>query len=517
MTDVEAGGMDTRDFGFTETTTQGYGSKMKNAISGVFIGFLLFFGSVGLLIYNEGRAVKRAKDIDEGRDNVVQVDLNSFSNVSSLPSEYENKLIYATGDLNTNMASELLVDPIFGVSVGEKSTNSSSSSTNGLGQGALKLKRSVEMYQWQESSTSKKTKKFDGGTKTETTYNYDKTWSTSLIDSTRFKQPKDETRNPSNFPFESLVLEADPILLGNLIEVSERVIAKFNWFEPVPVALDDVPDASLKANLTLYTNSGFYYGGDTFSPTVGDTRITFAAVEPDTISIIAQVKKGSTSSNSNSDYNLDAYTTSRDGSLLLVKRGTFTSEELFVQADSENTTLAWILRAVGFLIMFLSILLVLQPLATAVDIIPFVGDFMQGGLESCIFPTIALIISIPVSLFVIAMAWIAYRPYISIPIVVISFLLIIGLCIRVRKAKQDIDESNDNGSIEEIKPKPNPYSSSDYGQPEIKDGAASSTTTDVASGGEGFGSALNRPAPSTPYVPSVYVPSTPYVEPDIKL
>jgi hypothetical protein len=303
MSDVEEGGVDPREFGFTETTTQGYGSKMKNACSGVFIGFLLFFGSVGLLIYNEGRAVKRAKDIDEGRENVVQVDLNSFSNVSSLPAEYENQLIYATGDLNTNLAAELLLDPIFGV--GDTGTNTSTNSTNELGQGALKLKRSVEMYQWQESSTSKKTEKLNGGTRTETTYNYDKTWSSVLIDSTRFNRPRDETRNPTNFPFDSLVLEADPILLGNLIEVSESVIASFNWFEPITVALDDVPDAALKTKLTVYTNSGFYYGRDSNAPAVGDTRITFAAVEPDTISIIAQVKKGTASSNINSNYNLD--------------------------------------------------------------------------------------------------------------------------------------------------------------------------------------------------------------------
>jgi hypothetical protein len=508
MSDVEEGGMDALDFGFTETSTQGYGSKMKNACSGIGIGFLLFFSSVGLLVYNEGRAVKRAKDIDEGRANVVQVDLNSFSNVSSLPDLYENELIYATGNLNTNMAAELLTDPIFGVSAGDTGTNTAANSTNEMGQGALKLKRSVEMYQWKESSTSKKTKKLNGGTKTETTYSYDKTWSSRLIDSSQFSRPRDETKNPTNFPFEPLVLEADPILLGNLLEVSERVIADFNWYEPITVDLDDVPDTTLKANLTMYTSSGFYYGDNSYSPAVGDTRVTFAAVEPDTISIIAQVKKGR-----NSNYNLDAFTTSRGGSLLLVERGTFTSEELFIQADAENTTLAWILRVAGFLMMFFSITLMLQPLATALDIIPFIGDCMQGGLENCIFPTIAALIAIPVSLFVISMAWLAYRPYIAIPILGVCFALIVCLCFRIRKAKQDDDDDNNsnNPSSEDGKPKPDPYSSSEHGKPEPNDGAASSATTDVPSGGEGFGSALDRPAPSAPYVPSVYA------EPDIKL
>jgi hypothetical protein len=502
MTDVEVGG--TRDFDFTETTTQVYGSKMKIACTRVFIGFLLFFGSVGLLIYNEGRAVKRAKDIDEGRENVVQVDLNSFSNVSSLPADYENELIYATGNLNTKMEAELLQDPVFGVSAEDTSTNTSSNSTNELGKGALKLKRSVEMYQWKESSTS--------GSKAEVTYSYDKIWATSLIDSTQFKWPRDETINPTNFPFDSLVLEADPILLGNLIEVSERVIARLNWYEPVAVALDDVPDAALKANLTVYNSSAFYYGGASNAPVVGDARITFAAVESDNISIIAQVKKGTASSDSNSNYNLDTYTTSRGGSLLLLKRGTFTSEELFIQADEDNTTMAWILRSVGFLIMFFSSLLVLQPLATAVDIIPFVGGFMHCCFEKCIFPMIALLIVVPVSLFVISLAWIAYRPYIAIPILAVSLtvslILMVWLCMRIRKAKQDDDENNNNnnGSSEDAKPQPDPYSSSGYSKPQPNDVPLYSATTGIASGVGGFGSALDERASLAPYA-----------EPDIKL
>jgi hypothetical protein len=188
MTDVDVGD-GIRHFEFTETTTQSYDSKMKDAFSGALIGFLLFFGSVGLLNYNEGRRVKRAKDIDEGRVNVVEVDLNSFLSLSSLPADFENELIYATGNLNTNMAAELLQDPIIGVLTGDRSTTVASNLTNESGQGALKIKRSVEMYQRTETSTSKETKTLSGATKTSTTtYNYDATWSSSLIVSTQFRQ-----------------------------------------------------------------------------------------------------------------------------------------------------------------------------------------------------------------------------------------------------------------------------------------------------------------------------------------
>jgi uncharacterized membrane protein YhaH (DUF805 family) len=424
MTDVEAGDGTSWHFEFTETRTEGYVSKMKNVCSGVLIGFLLFFGSVGLLVSNEVRTVKRAKDIDEGRVNVVQVDLNSFSNVSSLPADYENELIYSTGNINTDMAAELLQDPIFGVSTGDTSP--------------LKIKRSVEMYQWREVAQETNTAR--------------PAFVSSLIDSTRFRDENaNKYKNPTSFPFDSLVLEADPIFLDNLIEVSKRVIDRFNWYEPFTVALDDVPDASLRANLTVYTNSGFYYSGANdgtlTASAVGDARITFeAVVEPDIISIIAQVKKGSASSNSNSNYNLDSYTTRRGNGLLLVKRGTFTSEELFTEADEENMTMAWIFRGVGILLMFASIFLMLRPL-------------VQGGLEKCIFPTVALLIAIPVSLFVIVLAWIAYSPYIAVPILAVYFVLIVCLCMRARKAKQD-DGENNNGSREDLKLKPDPYSSS---------------------------------------------------------
>jgi hypothetical protein len=160
--------------------------------------------------------------------------------------------------------------------------------------------------------------------------------------------------------------------------------------------------------------------------------------------------------------------------LLLVKRGTFTSEELFIMADEDNTTMAWMLRGVGFLLMFVSILLVLQPLATAVDIIPFVGDYLRGGLEKCIFPTVAMLIAVPVSHFVIVLAWIAYSPYIAVPILAVSFVLC--LCMRARKAKQNDDENN-NGSSEDLMLELVPDSSSNHSKPKSNDVAAYSSSS----------------------------------------
>jgi hypothetical protein len=71
------------------------------------------------------------------------------------------------------MAAELIQDPTFGVSTGDTST--------------LKIKRSVEMYEW--------TNRVGG----EAAF-YDATFSSSLIDSTQFRNQNDEYHNPTRFP-----------------------------------------------------------------------------------------------------------------------------------------------------------------------------------------------------------------------------------------------------------------------------------------------------------------------------
>jgi Transmembrane protein 43 len=490
MADEETGGEENRDF--TETTNESYCSKMQNACTGVCIGFLLFFASIGLLIYNEGRTVKRAKDIDEGQENVILLDLNNFTN-TSLPSSFENQLIYAVGDLST---TDVLTDPIFGV------TNAGDSNS-ATGDSALKIRRAVKMYQWKQTVTTKQTKTANGGTQTTKTYSYSTVWSSTLIDSSQFKQQNPSRKNPTSLAFEPLSLEADPILLGNRILLSDSVVGMFNWYEPLDtISLDDVPDATLKSKLTLESANSFYFrkSNTTTSadPQVGDARVTFTEVPPDTISIIAKASR------TNGNYSLDSYITKRGGSLLLVERGNYTSEEMFAQADAENTALAWVLRFVGFVLMVISILLILQPLATAVDIIPFVGDCMQGGMEGCIFPMIAFLIALPMTLFVISLAWLAYRPQIAIPILVVTLGLMIWLWIRAKRGKKVdepiINESNPQDYSSTYNNDKPDYSASPY---EYHTSGTTATATPVADAG--FATALDTtPPPMNP----AYSPTT---------
>ena len=119
MTDVELGGGEEvvvgngtdgkRDFEFTDVTYDSYGSRMKNACCGVFMGILLFFGSMGLLFWNEGRNIKTQRDLDEGQELVVETSVANLTATTVVTSTDDdensivNKLILATGTFQQNV------------------------------------------------------------------------------------------------------------------------------------------------------------------------------------------------------------------------------------------------------------------------------------------------------------------------------------------------------------------------------------------------------------------------------
>jgi hypothetical protein len=133
---------------FTEITSESWLSRIGGAIKGIVIGLVLFIAAFPVLFWNEGRAVKRYKTLDEGAGSVI-----SLPEAQVLP-EYEGELVHVAGKAVTD---EIVADPEFEVAVN-----------------AIKLKRKVEMYQWKETKKRKTRKKLGGGKKTVTSYSYSK-------------------------------------------------------------------------------------------------------------------------------------------------------------------------------------------------------------------------------------------------------------------------------------------------------------------------------------------------------
>ena len=149
--------------------------RRQPAVAGAMLGGVLSIASFPTLFLNEGRAVKTARSLQEGAASVVSIDGNQVD-----PS-CEGKFVHLSGEARTD---ETLTDDVFGVEVN-----------------AIRLIRSVEMYQWKELE-EKVTRKVDGKSKTETRFAYEKIWADSPLDSSKYHEPSGH-ENPASFPFGS--------------------------------------------------------------------------------------------------------------------------------------------------------------------------------------------------------------------------------------------------------------------------------------------------------------------------
>src|SRR5690242_7389761 len=114
---------------FTEVTTEGWGSRLGGSLIAALIGLLLVPASIILLYWNEGRAVDAIRALNRAGAVIVEV------NAAAVDPKDDGKLVHTSGMMQPTTPAR---DPVFGVT----------------GDGVLRLKRTVEMYQWKEESHS---------------------------------------------------------------------------------------------------------------------------------------------------------------------------------------------------------------------------------------------------------------------------------------------------------------------------------------------------------------------------
>lgn len=374
-----------------EITQQGWGTRIKNAFGGVVFGIILTVGSFPLLFLNEGRAVKRHQSLQEGAGVVMSVASDRID-----PAQ-EGRLVHVTG---TAEAKGDLKDPQFGVSV----------------PGGLKLRRKVEMYQWVEEQRTETRNKVGGGTERVTTHSYRKRWSPELEKSAQFKEPAGH-QNPAAMPFPAAEQVAAPITLG-AYTLPDFFVAQLNDYTALAEVSPDGAAEEIRSRIQA-ADGGFYVGADPASPQVGDARVTFSAVHPGLISLVAQ-QSGQT---------FAKFRATAGGEIELIQSGTHSAEEMFASAVQTNKMLTWILRGAGLLMMTIGLGLIAQPLKVMADVVPLAGRVVGMGIGLFAFIMAGIGSSVT-----IAVAWITYRPLIGIPVLVITLLLVIWLVMRLKKA-----------------------------------------------------------------------------------
>jgi hypothetical protein len=368
---------------FTETTTKSWGSRIVGSIFGVLFGIVLILGSGVVLFFNEGHAIQTERSLVEGGKVVLDVDADKVDPAN------EGKLIHVSG---TSSATAPLADPEFEIS------------TKGL-----RLARIAEMYQWEEDKQEETHKSVGGSETTTTTYSYSKTWSDRTINSQNFRQ-RDRHENPPK-KYSRIDVNANDATLG-AFKLDERVLNLLSPRTAAPVNPQVADKLKLRIANAKVIDGKIYIGGDPDKPEIGDFRISYLFVPVGPLSVIGQ-QAGS---------GFSQYQAKAGSRLLMAEPGMQSAAAMFKEAEDENRLITWLVRLGGMVAMWLGAALILRPLVVVADFVPFIGSILGAGAA-----LVALAFTVVVGPVVIALAWLWYRPLVSVVVLAIGVAAGVGL------------------------------------------------------------------------------------------
>ncbi len=369
---------------YTEITKNSYGKNVKNSFGGIIFGIVLFVLSVVILWFNEGNLAKQNQIASYVNKNAIPVQN------TPIDTNNDNKLISVSGNLVTDedLSDGLITAPK-----------------------ALVLDRTVEMYQWVEHEDSDTDTNMGGSTTTKTTYTYKKEWSDRPIDSSNFYK-----KSYVNPPF---------TLKSERLEAKKGSFGEFKLSNYQTSRLNNLSEYSNLPYNRNYTISGNYYykSNNIESPSIGDIRISYKYTPSDSpVSVIGMQRADKTITPM----------TIKQGNVYMQYDGILTQDEIVEKFKKGNLVTTNIFRIIGFFLMFFGLNLILKPIGTLLSFIPIfekIVSFLTGGL--------VFLISLVLSLIIIAVAWLCYRPVAAICL--LAAAVAVGVLIRNKISKNHID------------------------------------------------------------------------------
>ena len=152
-----------------------------------------------------------------------------------------------------------------------------------------------------------------------------------------------------------------------------------------------------------------YFGRAPGSPEVGDVRVTFEKVVPAKVTVTAVVD-GDT---------FKPYKAKNGETFQSLSMGKKSSQEVFDSAESSNNMMKWIFRLLGCILVIVGLKSIFGFIEAILKVVPFVANIVGWGVG-----IVCTILGIVWSLIVIAIAWLFYRPVLSICLLVGAGLLI---------------------------------------------------------------------------------------------
>lgn len=373
---------------YTEVTEEGWGTRLGNSVKGIVLGLGLFFGAFVLLFWNEGNYIKTKRDLERAQDLCVEPPTDSIK------ASNNGKLIYLSGAAHCQGERK---DSVFGI------TSS-----------GFWLSREVAMYQWKESSHTEEKKSMGGKIEKRTTYTYSQEWSAKAIDSSQFKQSSQHHNPP--MPIQSKKWHAPSIMLGAFC-INTQLMNQMKGWQAMHIKKQDIDTSHFENYTLLEQGESFILQQKTRQEEsgereahIGDLRIQFQEIPQGEVSILAR--------QGDSKGMLEPFIGKEDTKLMRLEIGKVSKDRMFAHAHEENRLFVWLLRAAGIIAMFFGLSLCLKPLEVFADVVPILGTIVGFGTKLA-----AGMISIPLSLITIGIAWLFYRPLIGGSMIVIVLAL----------------------------------------------------------------------------------------------
>lgn len=326
------------------------------------LGIIGLAAGIFSIVGNEARTVQISKSLEESISLVTPLVPNDIPDKSNF-----GKLVYLTGNL---IVHQPLVEVDYGISVL-----------------AVKLVKNVQMYQWEESRIETADEE---GNFVNTDYTYNTEWKSQLIDSSMFYDSTGHW-NPKEFPIKSDTIINEHVKIGNY-HLGKKLKEKFK--DMIPVTGDERPE---RRDIKLH--DGVYYHTDNiWKPNIGDIRILFqySGVHGQIITIVAEL---------NDELTLVPYSLKQGDKLLILRSGNYSLEDMFAYEHLHNRLLTWVFRGISWLLLYVSCIC----LGTFLEIIITHSHFLQDVLPDSHF-SVKMTVSMSLSLFVTALAWMWYRP-----------------------------------------------------------------------------------------------------------
>jgi len=236
----------------TVTTHTTAGDEVKSAFGRAIAGFFLFIFGFPVLWFNEAREAKMWVLFGRARSIMKEAPDKSIA------AENEACLVHVSG---TSKTDDIIKADNFPVSVSN----------------CTKLSTTVEMYQWQENSTTEEKDDNMGGKEKKTTYTYVQVWSSTYIDSSSFNDTS--YVNPV-MKYEGGEKQASLVSLGDF-NLTKRLIDK--TCKTTNVSPDEIGDMS-GFNKTA---TGYSTLEPNQQPEIGSVRVNFKKVPCGPTSVLA--------------------------------------------------------------------------------------------------------------------------------------------------------------------------------------------------------------------------------------